>query len=237
MMKIKTIIYDFDGTLTPYSVPQYEIITKRQVTIPEFMNQVIQKAKQESRPLIQSYLMHYIEVIKKQGIPLTKENFCLGSENIQYNPGTMEFLQKNKQEKIKQLIITAGLEIYVKQTKIAPLVDGIYGSTFCQEKGKEDKILLSMEKETKNKFIRQIVNEQGEGKSIVYIGDGLTDKPAFQEMKKWGGTSIYVYHTKEDKINAEKLKEQKLIDYAFLADFTQGAELERWINSNTKEEV
>lgn len=168
MMKIKTIIYDFDGTLTPYSVPQYEIITKCQVTIPEFMNQVIQKAKQESRPLIESYLM---------------------------------------------------------------------GSTFCQEKGKEDKILLSMEKETKNKFIRQIVNEQGEGKSIVYIGDGLTDKPAFQEMKKWGGTSIYVYHTKEDKINAEKLKKQKLIDYAFWADFTQGAELERWINSNTKEEV
>lgn len=228
-MKIKTIIYDFDGTLTPYSVPQYEIITKCQLTIPQFMNQVMKKAKEENKPLIQSYLICYREALQKQGIPLTTENCCLGSDKIKYNPGTIDFLQRNKERDIKQYIITAGLEIYVKQTQIAPFMDGIYGSTFSQEKGKEDQILLSMEKETKNKFIRQIVNKQKETQSIVYIGDGLTDEPAFQEMKTLGGTSIYLYHTEEDKKIAEKLKEEGKIDYAFLAEFTRRSELEKWI--------
>lgn len=228
-MKIKTIIYDFDGTLTPYSVPQYEIITKCQITIEEFMNQVIQRAKRENKPLIQSYLTQYRETLQKQKIPLTAENFCLGADKIEYNPGTIDFLQKNKTEKRKQYIITAGLEIYVKHTPIAPFIDGIYGSTFSQEKGKEDEILLSMEKETKNKFIRQIVNEEKEAKSIVYIGDGLTDEPAFQEMKKLGGISIYLYHTEEDKKIGQKLKETGKIDYVFPADFTTGADLEKWI--------
>ena len=53
------IIYDFDGTLTPYSLPQYEIIKKCGYNEEMLMNRIEEKLT-NSKSLYEAYYKCYI---------------------------------------------------------------------------------------------------------------------------------------------------------------------------------
>ena len=62
-------------------------------------------------------------------------------------------------------------------------------------------------------------------RSMVYIGDGLTDVPCMKLVRSNGGHSIAVYQNSKKAVNDLIL--QGRVDQVLKADYTKGSELER----------
>ena len=75
------VIYDFDGTLTPYSLPQYEIIKKCGYNEEKLINRVAEELT-NSKGLYEAYYKCYTEILLENNILLTKENVCLGADKV-----------------------------------------------------------------------------------------------------------------------------------------------------------
>lgn len=62
---------------------------------------------------------------------------------------------------------------------------------------------------------------------MIYIGDGLTDRYAFEYIHKKGGVSIFV---------GEKTEQVKdlCVDYYFEKNFEEGSSLDKYIQSRIR---
>lgn len=231
------ILYDFDGTLTPYSVPQYEIIKKCGYTISQFMEKVTKKLDSES-DLCQIYFKELFQIMEDKKQERKDENFILGAEKVEYNPGVLEFLRSLKENGDKQYIISSGMKVYLDHTKIAKLVDEIFGVTFSYEKGNAMKIEKSLNDKKKVSIIKQVMhkNHLKDGKEVIYFGDGLTDQYAFEYVKENGGIAVFVYGDDKGKEICEELKRKNKINEGFEANFSQGSELTKFIQQYQKEQ-
>lgn len=215
------IIYDFDGTLTPYSVPQYKIIEECGYTIEQFMKKVFDRLEVKQENLCIAYFSELFTMMQEKQKELKNKNFVLGADCLTYNPGVEEFLKQRKQEGNKQYVISSGMKVYLENTKIAQYMDNIFGVTFCYENENVTGFDLILDNDKKVTIIKEILknNPQINNREVIYIGDGLTDQKAFEYMKKIGGTAIFVYHTEKDQEVYQNLKDKQKVDYGFKANF------------------
>lgn len=73
------IIYDFDGTLTPYPLPQYEIIKKCGYDDAKMVERIKNEINaNNSLNLYQAYFKCYIDILKEHNIELNMDSICLG---------------------------------------------------------------------------------------------------------------------------------------------------------------
>lgn len=225
------IIYDFDGTLTPYSLPQYEIIKKCGYDD----NKLIERIKNEinannSLNLYQAYFKCYIDILKEHNIELNMDNICLGVDKTRFNKGVEEYFNRMQFSKtgIKHYIITSGIKEYVKSPSIGSLVNDIYGVTFKRDGEKLTEIDFLVTDKKKVDIIKEIAQENS-NKNIVYLGDGLTDADAFEYVHSISGKSIFIMANNDAIENYKKLKKQGIIDEGFDADFSEGSDLDNFL--------
>ena len=231
------IIYDFDGTLTPYSLPQYEIIKKCGYNEEKLMNRIAEKLT-NSEGLYEAYYKCYIEILLENNILLTKENVCLGADKVEFNNGVIEYF-KNFQSQItgvKHYIVTSGIKDYVDKTVIRKFVDGVYGVTFNEENGiyKDIDILLTDKK--KVDVIKQVQKDNNETNNIIYFGDGLTDSLAFEYVHSIGDKNVFIATKNESMETYKKLNVKGIIDKCFEPDFSMDSELSKYIQTQIEEE-
>ena len=231
------IIYDFDGTLTPYSLPQYEIIKKCGYDEEKLMNRISEKLT-NSEGLYEAYYKCYIEILLENNILLTKENVCLGADKVEFNNGVIEYF-KNFQSQItgvKHYIVTSGIKDYVDKTVIRKFVDGVYGVTFNEENGiyKDIDILLTDKK--KVDVIKQVQKDNNETNNIIYFGDGLTDSFAFEYVNSIGGKNVFIATKNESIETYKQLNVKGIIDKCFEPDFSMDSELSKYIQTQIEEE-
>lgn len=231
------IIYDFDGTLTPYSLPQYEIIKKCGYNEEKLMNRIAEKLT-NSEGLYEAYYKCYIEILLENNILLTKENVCLGADKVEFNNGVIEYF-KNFQSQItgvKHYIVTSGIKDYVDKTVIRKFVDGVYGVTFNEENGiyKDIDILLTDKK--KVDVIKQVQKDNNETNNIIYFGDGLTDSFAFEYVNSIGGKNVFIATKNESMETYKQLNVKGIIDKCFEPDFSMDSELSKYIQTQIEEE-
>lgn len=231
------IIYDFDGTLTPYSLPQYEIIKKCGYNEEKLMNRIAEKLT-NSEGLYEAYYKCYIEILLENNILLTKENVCLGADKVEFNNGVIEYF-KNFQSQItgvKHYIVTSGIKDYVDKTVIRKFVDGVYGVTFNEENGiyKDIDILLTDKK--KVDVIKQVQKDNKETNNIIYFGDGLTDSLAFEYVHSIGDKNVFIATKNESMETYKKLNVKGIIDKCFEPDFSMDSELSKYIQTQIEEE-
>ena len=231
------IIYDFDGTLTPYSLPQYEIIKKCGYNEEKLMNRIAEKLT-NSEGLYEAYYKCYIEILLENNILLTKENVCLGADKVEFNNGVIEYF-KNFQSQItgvKHYIVTSGIKDYVDKTVIRKFVDGVYGVTFNEENGiyKDIDILLTDKK--KVDVIKQVQKDNKETNNIIYFVDGLTDSLAFEYVHSIGGKNVFIATKNESMETYKKLNVKGIIDKCFEPDFSMDSELSKYIQTQIEEE-
>ena len=204
----KIIIYDFDGTLTPYPIPQFEILDKLGIKGGLTNKNFLCKIKQESiNNNIDTYSALYKEVIylfKKNNIELTDNNINIGVNNLKYNKGVEEFLNYLNNNNIKNYIISSGIQKSLENTKIAKYFDKIYATTFTYQNNIINGINYIMTDENKVEAIKDIINKNNiNTNNIIYIGDGLSDYYAFEYIYNNGGTTILINN---DNIIDDKLK-------------------------------
>ena len=231
------VIYDFDGTLTPYSLPQYELLEKCGYDEEKLMNR-IKKELNNNKELYSVYYKCYMEILAENKIPMTKENICLGAKNVQFNNGVLEYFKsfQTSNTDIKHFIVTSGIQAYVDETHIRKFVDGVYGVTFNEENGiyKDIDILLTDKK--KVDVIKQVQKDNNETNNIIYFGDGLTDSFAFEYVHSIGGKNVFIATKNESMETYKKLNVKGIIDKCFEPDFSMDSELSKYIQTQIEEE-
>lgn len=229
----KIIIYDFDGTLTPYSLPKFEILEKSGMKDgmdnPRFLELSQKRAKDENIDLYKAIYDTYFEIIKNADFKLIDENFSLGYDHVEYNNGVIEFLSMLHQNNISNYLLSSGLKVFLEKVSISSYFKEIYATIFTYNQDYEAngfEFLMS----DKNKVIaiKEILKKNSidneDCSSIIYIGDGLTDYYAMKYIKEHGGTSIFVYKDLNSK-DMLSIKKENVVDFYTKADFSQNSKL------------
>ena len=230
---MKKIIYDFDGTLTPYSLPKFKVIEKsgfkEGLMNPKFIELTKKRQQEKNIDFYSAVYEVYFDVIKKGGFKLIDDSFVLGYDETIYNKGVEYFLNMLCNNNIENYLLSSGIKVFLKKTTISKYFKEIYATVFKYDINNEViDIDFLMSDKNKVTAIKNIQNNEPDCSNIIYIGDGLTDYYAMEYVKKYGGKTIFVYLDKKAESNAkEKLND--VVDYFVYADFSKDKELDSLI--------
>lgn len=226
------IIYDFDGTLTPYPLPQYEILKKCRCT----ENTLIERIKKELNSkkdagLYETFYKCFRDILSENQLEMSINNVCLGANQVQFNNGVLEYFKRfqNSKTGVKHYIVTSGMKCYVEKTIISPYLDGIYGVTFEQKNEILGNIKFLMTDKKKVDIIKKIRSENNETNQIIYFGDGLTDQYAFEYVHSIGGKNVFIAANEQSMLIYNKLNTNGIIDECFNASFENNSEVSNYI--------
>ena len=229
------IIYDFDGTLTPYPFPKHKILEKcglkEGASNPKFLEMTKEKIEKEKLEFWKAIYKVYFEIIKNANFDLVDSNFCLGANEVVYNKGVSDFLKFFQEHDTNNYLLSSGLKVYLEKTKVNFYFKDIYATTlYYNEKKEFTDIKYLMSNEKKVNAIKDITKDNKDFKHIIYIGDGISDYDAMKYIKENGGTSILVYHNPNDP-KIEEFKKKGVITFATKADFSVNGDLFCYVNS------
>ncbi len=220
------IIYDFDGTLTPYSMPQYQVLKDCGYDSPKLFSRIEDMIKRRKISLYEAYVETIFQILSENNIEKSMDSICKGAMEVTYNPGAIAYFEKFKN--VKHYVITSGYEDYIRRTKIYPYLQEVLG-TRVKIDGNETSIAYLMTDEKKVEAIKKVVKEsKTDFENVIYIGDGLTDRYAFEYIHKKGGVSIFLGEKTEQ---IEILCKSCMIDYCFEKSFEEGSSLDQYIQN------
>ena len=218
---IKIFIYDFDGTLTPYSMPKYDLVHKCNLTDEELYGKIKKYIKENNVSIYVAFYNILYELLKKNNIDINIENISLGADKIKLNEGVIEYFEKYKN--YKHYVVTSGLKDYILKTKIGDYLIDVYG---VEVNYIDKKIKRLLTDDDKIKAIKDIINKNKcNGSDIVYFGDGLTDMLAFSYVHEIGGKCVFINNTNNEIIDNE------FIDIVVDADYSNNGEIDCFISS------
>lgn len=242
------MVYDMDYTLCSRLHPDL-VLQNRGIDAGEFWNSVNQTQlgleKQDGRKnhdiLYVSLFLQEIYNGKLKG--LTIEELKATGESVKeiLYPGLPEFFSEiktaNPDKNISHNIVTVGLQQllegsaeltsntdqirgYILTDSLTPgrTIDGIAATMSANEKIPAI-VGLSYGRTGRRNFYEFPIQ------NMIYIGDGLTDVPAFRFVRKRGGTAICVYDTaaRQSKFKAEDLAKE--VDYVAPANYERQSQL------------
>lgn len=238
----KIIIYDFDGTLTPFSLPKFDILEKCGIKDgarnPQFLELAKKRVKEENIDLYRAIYEVYFELIKNAGFKLIDENFSLGCDNITYNKGVLEFLKMLYENNVSNYLLSSGVKVFLEKVSISPYFKEIYATIFTyNQKNEANGFEFLMSDKNKVVAIKEILQKNGidneDCSNIIYIGDGFTDYYAMKYVKEHGGTSIFVYQDLNSK-DMKSIKEENVVDLYTKTDFSSNGELNNYVRKLCK---
>lgn len=233
---LKAMVYDFDGTLTPTTMPEFEILEKSGLkggaANPKFFATAHEMAREQGIDIYDAMIRVILDVVKQGGFRLTDEKIGLGADRRTYNPGVEEFLAGLKERGVRNYLLSSGSQAYLKQLTIAPCFEEIYASVLAyDEQGEVTGIVRVMSADEKSVALQEIA-EQVNGSpvdfsGIVYVGDGPTDVVAMNYIKQHGGGAILIQHAELDEnlpqVNAS------IVDLVTGPDYAEGSELAKYV--------
>ena len=228
------VIYDFDGTLTPYSMPKFKIIEEsgmeNGLMNPKFKEMSLEKQKETGLELYAAMYEVYFDIIKNAGFPLVDSNFALGYDETEYNKGVQYFLKTLFDNNVENYILSSGVKVFFNNIDIRKYFKDVYGTTFnYNDKNEAISVDFLMSDKNKVEAIKDIQKKNGKNiedcSDVIYIGDGLTDYYAMEYVKSHGGKTIFVY-LDESNETITKMKENNIVDYFVYADFSKGKDLD-----------
>ena len=226
------LIYDFDGTLTPYSLPQYPIIKQCGYTDKTLMKRVEYEILKGNAPEFYSaYWKTYMDILTENGITLSRDNACFGARNTKLNDGVEDYFKRFASFKtgVKHYVVTSGVKDYVDETAIGNLVDGVYGVTFKEKDGIFQSVDILLSDKKKVDILQDIQSKNGNTNDLIYFGDGLTDKCAFEYVHSIGGTNVFIGSNERSHDNYCKLNENGIINHYFNADFKRHSGISNFV--------
>lgn len=224
-------IYDFDGTLTPYSLPQYPILKQCGYTDKTLMKRIEEEMIKNATGFYETYYKCFRDILFENGIIMSRSNICLGAKSTKLNNGVEEYFKRFQSSKtgLKHYIVTSGIKDYVDETVIRDYIDGIYGVTFKQENGIFQNVDILLTDKKKVDIIQKIQSENRGTNDVVYFGDGLTDGFAFEYVHDIGGKNVFVASNERSHTNYQKLNVNGIIDNYFDANFDLNSQISNYI--------
>ena len=246
---IVALIYDFDGTLAPGNMQEYDFLKEIGVSDKaEFWRETFELGKAQNATEILSYMKLMIDKSNNPNhpCPITKETFKRYGANIPLFNGVKEWFALTRQLgeemglQIEHYINSSGLQEMVEGSPIAHEFKHIYASRFMYDRDgramwpaaaidftAKMQILYminkGVEKISDNKEINNIMAVEDRRipfNHMIYFGDGLTDIPSMKLLRSQGGFTIAIY-TPEHEQQTIELVERNIINFACKADYSK----------------
>lgn len=253
------LIYDFDGTLSPGNMQEYDFIPAVGKSNREFWLESNETARMQDADPILAYMYKMIHEAKGRGLSLQKEAFrASGAKITLYNGVETWFSRINEYAaargiKLSHYINSSGLKEMIEGTSIAKEFRKIYACSFLYDVDgvaywpavavnytNKTQFIFKINKGVESVYDSQLVNqfiaEQDRAvpfKNMIYLGDGTTDIPCMRLVKQQGGHSIAVYNpsSDNDREHSERLVRDARVSYVCPADYSEGKDIETLVKT------
>lgn len=249
------IAYDFDGTLAPGNMQEYDFVPALKIKPKQFWQEAKAMAKDQESDEILAYMRLMIEKANAAKISVRKGNFTDFGSRIEFFPGVLDWFKrindygKSKGVRVEHYVISSGLREMIEGTPIYKHFRKVYASGFMYDhNGVASWPALAVNYTTKTQYLFRInkgsldvhdntvINkyvEQDERpvpfQNMLFIGDGETDIPSMRLVKDQGGHSIAVYpgNKRGARGKGEKLVKEGRANLTTPADYTEGSAMDK----------
>ena len=216
------IAYDFDGTLAPGNMQEYNFIPDLNMDKGQFWQEANEMAKKHDMDEVLAYMHLMLIKAKEQNLDIRENTFEKYGEKITFFEGVETYFDRinayaaEQNLHLEHFIISSGLREIVKGTRIAKHFKTIYASGFQYDENgiacwpalgvnytNKTQFLFRINKGIYNSYDDTLINKsipEDERavpfSNFIYIGDGETDVPAMKMVNLYGGTTIAVYNPK-----------------------------------------
>lgn len=214
------ISYDFDGTLAPGNMQEYDFIPALHTKPGDFWKMAGRLAAEHEMDQILAYMHLMLEEARKAHVAVRKADFKNFGKSIQLFPGVHEWFKrintyaKTKGVRLEHFIISSGIREMVEGTPIHKEFKKVYASGFMFDHNgvacwpalavnytNKTQYLFRINKGSldvhDNSVINKFVPKEQRPipfENMIFIGDGETDIPCMRLVKDQGGHSIAVYN-------------------------------------------
>ncbi len=247
---IVALIYDFDKTLSPKDMQEYSFIPGLNMEPAAFWGMCRELSLKTNMDGILAY-MYMMKKMAEGTMELSREALSRLGEKVEFFPGVETWFDRvgeiGRQNgvAVEHYIISSGLQEIILGSRIGSRFKAVFAASFCYDKdGRAEWPASAVNYTAKtqylfriNKGILDVTNDRDLNdytpeykrrvpfSNMIYIGDGLTDVPCMKMTKQKGGYSIAV-HAPGDTDVADGLLTQGRADFAMVADYSAGSELE-----------
>jgi len=253
------ICYDFDGTLSPRYMQEYDFIPALGVEPRAFWEEARVLAVAQDADTILAYMRLMLKKAEEAGIRITRQAFREYGAKVGFFPGVEGWFGRisayaaSKGVELQHYIISSGLREMIGGTSIAGEFAAIYASGFMYDANEvAEWPALAVNYTTKTQFLFRINKGSPEVydnskinkyvpkadrpmpfENMVYVGDGETDIPCFRLVKEEGGQALAVYRPRDpaSREAALRLLEEGRATIAAPADYREGQAIDRSVKS------
>ena len=256
---IVALIYDFDGTLSPGNMQEYDFIPAVGKSNREFWEESNETAREQDGDPILAYMYRMLHEAKSSGKSLRYEAFVQSGARIGLYDGVREWFSRinvygaSKGLEIHHFINSSGLREMIEGTPIAHEFRKIYACSFLYDvDGVAYWPAVAVNYTNKTQFIFKInkgiesvydshrINEYIKEEErpvpfrrMIYFGDGTTDIPCMRLVKQQGGHSIAVYNpsSERNRQTSERLLHDQRVYYVCPADDRVDRPIDRLVHA------
>ena len=214
------LIYDFDGTLAPGNMQEYDFIPAIGKSNKEFWHDSNELARAQDADMTLTYMARMIQEARSTGLSLKREAFQESGRRITLYDGVKEWFGRinayaaERGVRMLHYINSSGIKEIIEGTCIAHEFRNIYACSFLYDVDgiaywpavavnytNKTQFIFKINKGVESVFDATLVNRYIEEnkrpvpfKRMIYVGDGTTDIPCMRLVKNFGGHSIAVYN-------------------------------------------
>ncbi len=253
------LIYDFDGTLSPRNMQEYDFIPAVGKSNVEFWNQSNELAREQDADPILVYMSRMIHEARASGKSLLREAFRESGAKITLYRGVGEWFGRinayaaERGIHLKHFVNSSGIKEMIEGTSIAGEFEQIYACSFLYDIDgvaywpavavnytNKTQFIFTINKGLDSVFdserINQYVAEEDrpvQFRHMISVGDGTTDIPCMKLVKQQGGHSIAVYDPHEERAGKtmEKLIRDNRVSYVCPADYSEGSRMDALVKT------
>ena len=254
---VVALIYDFDGTLSPGNMQEYDFIPAIGKSNHEFWEKSNQTAMEQDGDPILAYMYQMLHEAQSAGKSLRRESFAQSGQNIELYEGVKEWFPRinayaaERGIKLHHYINSSGLREMIEGTPIAKEFRKIYACSFFYNVDgvaywpavavnytNKTQFILKINKGIESVYdsvrINEFIEEEKrpvQFRHMIYFGDGTTDIPCMKLVKQQGGHSIAVYNPRSRQKRQEMLRliRDNRVNYVCPADYGPDKEIDRLV--------
>ena len=248
------LIYDFDGTLAPGNMQEYDFIPAVGKSNMEFWHEANTLAEEQDADQVLTYMARMIQEAQSKGLSLRREAFRESGRNVEFYKGVKEWFARinaygaERGIRILHYVNSSGLKEIIEGTAIAHEFKNIYACSFLYNVDgiaywpavagnytNKTQFIFKINKGVESVFDTKDVNRFMEESKrpvpfsrMIYFGDGTTDIPCMRLVKNFGGHSIAVYNPEEEgqRGHLNDLIRDNRVNHVWPADYSEGSEID-----------
>jgi 2-hydroxy-3-keto-5-methylthiopentenyl-1-phosphate phosphatase len=253
MKQVIALIYDFDGTLSPRNMQEYDYLPHVGIKPAEFWAAANKRAVDNNADTILAYMTLMLEKCSdSQCMQLTREKFASYGKNIEFFPGVKDWFSRINRYvnslgfTAQHYVLSSGVKEMIAGSAIAHNFEEIFACSYIyDERGVaiapgvainytgKTQFLFRINKGVHKVYDNSVINDyipKDERPvpfaNMIYFGDGLTDVPCMKLVKDQGGHSISVYKPGKGKAEADKLFKENRVNFIAEADYEENAAID-----------